>query len=66
MSAALGRGPARLLVPALAGALFLALQMVALLARTPWSDFLDQLTSPEILEALRLSLVTSLAALSKN
>ena len=64
MSAALGRAPARLLVPALAGALFLALPMVALLARTPWSDFLDQLTSPEILEALRLSLVTSTAALA--
>ena len=39
MSAALGRAPARLLVPALVGAVFLALPMVALLVRTPWSEF---------------------------
>ncbi len=64
MSAALGRAPARLLVPALVGAVFLALPMVALLVRTPWSEVVEQLTSPEILDALRLSLVTSLAALA--
>jgi len=60
---AIGRAPARLLVPAVAAVVFLALPMAALLVRTPWSDFLGQLTSPPILDALRLSLVTSLAAL---
>ena len=61
---ALGRAPARLLVPAGVAAVFLALPLVALLARTPWADFLGQLTEPAILDALRLSLVTSLAALA--
>ncbi len=61
---AVGRPPARLLVPALLGAVFLGLPLVALLARTPWEDFWSQLTSPAILDALRLSLVTSLAALA--
>ena len=60
---ALGRAPALLLVPAAVGVLFLMLPMVALLIRTPWQDFIDQLTSPAILDALRLSLITSLAAL---
>lgn len=63
VGAALGRPPARLLAPALLGAAFLALPLVALLVRTPWSDFVDELTSPEVLEAMRLSLETSLAAL---
>jgi molybdate transport system permease protein len=59
---AFGRPPLRLLVPAGIGAVFLAVPMVALLARTPWGGFLDRLTEPAILDALRLSLVTSLAA----
>jgi molybdate transport system permease protein len=49
-------------VPAVLGVTFLGLPMVALLARTPWQDFLSRLTEPAILDALRLSLVTSLAA----
>jgi molybdate transport system permease protein len=53
-----------LLVGAGAGVVFLALPLVSLLVRTPWSDFLEQLTSPEILAALRLSVLTSLAAVS--
>ncbi len=61
---ALGRAPARLLVPAAVAAVFLALPMVALLARTPWTDFLTHLTDPAVLDALRLSLVTSLAAIA--
>lgn len=61
---ALGRTPARLVVPAVLAAGFLALPMVALLVRTPWTDFLTQLTSPAVLDALRLSLVTSLAAVA--
>ncbi len=59
----LGRAPARLLVPAGLAGVFLLLPMAALLARTPWGDFLSQLTEPAILDALRLSLVTSLAAI---
>ena len=59
---ALGRAPLRLVVPAVLGVAFLGLPMVALLARTPWQDFLSRLTEPAILDALRLSLVTSLAA----
>ena len=61
---ALGRAPARLLVPAGVAAVFLALPLVALLARTPWSDFLTRLTDPAVLDALRLSMVTSLAAIA--
>ncbi|MEP7091356.1 MAG: ABC transporter permease [Nocardioidaceae bacterium] len=61
---ALGRAPVRLLVPAVLAVAFLALPMAALLVRTPWSGFWGQLTSAPILEALRLSLVTSLAAIA--
>jgi molybdate transport system permease protein len=61
---ALGRAPARLVVPALVGVVFLMLPLVALLSRTPWVDFLQRLTEPAILDALRLSLVTSLAAIA--
>ena len=60
---ALGRAPALLVVPALVGVLFLMLPMAALLIRTPWDEFFGQLTSPAILDALRLSLITSLSAL---
>ena len=42
--------------------MFVALPLVGLLARTPWSDLVNQLTSPEARAALRLSLGTSLAA----
>jgi molybdate transport system permease protein len=50
-------------VPALLALAFLALPMLALLVRAPWSTFGAQLTSPAVLEALRLSLVTALAAI---
>lgn len=61
---ALGRAPYLLLVPAVLGVAFLALPLAALLVRTPWSDLGTRLTDPAILDALRLSLVTSLAALA--
>ena len=61
---ALGRAPYLLLVPAVLGVVFLALPLAALLVRTPWSDLGTRLTDPAILDALRLSLVTSLAALA--
>jgi molybdate transport system permease protein len=59
-----GRAPLRLLVPALLAVAFLTLPLVALLTRTPWSQLLDRLTSESVLQALRLSLVTSLAAVA--
>lgn len=60
---ALGRAPGVLLLPAGLALAFLLLPVVALLVRTPWPDLLPRLAEPEILDALRLSLVTSLAAL---
>lgn len=55
--------PAVALLPLAAAALaFLALPVVALLARAPWSELISDLTSPAALEALRLSLVTSVSA----
>jgi molybdate transport system permease protein len=62
--AALGRPPLLLLLPALVAGAFLAVPVVALLARTPWADVPSQVTSPAILDALRLSLATSLAAVA--
>ena len=42
------------------GAVFIALPLVGLLARTPWGSITEQLSSPTALSALRLSLGTSL------
>jgi molybdate transport system permease protein len=44
------------------GIAFLAVPLVGLLLRTPWSRLPELLTSPIAIEALRLSLITSLAA----
>ena len=60
--AALGAPPARLTLPAALGTVFLLLPLVALLTRTPWLGMAERLTDPAILDALRLSLVTSVAA----
>jgi molybdate transport system permease protein len=54
--------PPALLAPALLGLAFLVLPLVGLLLRAPWSDLGAQLTSPEVGQALRLSLVTASAA----
>ncbi|MEU1851097.1 ABC transporter permease [Streptomyces sp. NPDC019990] len=54
--------PVPLLVPALAGLAFLLLPLIALLVRAPWSGLPEQLASPEVGEALRLSLVCATAA----
>lgn len=56
------RVPLPLLVPALLGLAFLVLPLAGLLARAPWSDLPDQLTSAEVWQALRLSLVTATIA----
>ena len=61
-----GRGrsgvPIALLLPALLGLAFLVLPLIALLVRTPWSHLPDQLTSPAVWQALRLSLLCATAA----
>jgi len=59
---ALGRAPLALLVPAALAVLFLLLPLVALLARTPWGRLGDELTSRPVLDALRLTVETSLAS----
>jgi len=53
---------ALLMATALLGVAFLALPLVALLARTPWRAVPGELGSPALREALRLSLVSATAA----
>ncbi len=60
----MGRVPARLLVPAVLAVGVLVLPLVALLQRAPWAALPQRLTDPAILAALRLSLVTSAAAVA--
>ncbi|WP_243766568.1 ABC transporter permease [Streptomyces sp. GC420] len=54
--------PLPLLLPALLGLAFLCLPLLALLLRTPWRGLPEQLTSPQVWEALRLSLISATAA----
>ncbi|MER6473030.1 ABC transporter permease [Streptomyces collinus] len=54
--------PLPLLVPGLVALAFLLLPLVALLVRAPWRSLPDQLTSAEVWQALRLSLVSATAA----
>jgi molybdate transport system permease protein len=49
-------------VPAVLAVAFLALPLVGLLVRAPWGRFLEVLGSESSLEALRLSLVTSVSS----
>ncbi len=49
-------------VPVVLAALLFGLPLLGLLARAPWATFLEQLGSPPVLAALRLSLVCSVAA----
>ena len=55
----LGRPPAVLVVPAALAASLLVLPLVSLVLDTPWSTFLEQLTSEPVREALRLTAVAS-------
>ncbi|WP_405152048.1 ABC transporter permease [Sphaerisporangium sp. NBC_01403] len=50
------------MVPAAIGLAFLALPLAGLLVRAPWGTLGARLGDPHVLEALRLSLVTSTAA----
>jgi len=51
--------PGWVFVPAVAGVLFVALPLVAMLSRVDWSSFVDLITSESSMAALRLSLKTS-------
>jgi molybdate transport system permease protein len=51
-----------LIVPALLGLVFLVLPLLGLLVRAPWSTLAGRLAEPQVLEALRLSLVTATLA----
>ncbi len=58
------RAPAALLVPAAIGMIFLTLPLLGLLVRAPWRALPRLLSTPEVLDALWLSLLTaSLATL---
>ncbi|MEU9312821.1 molybdate ABC transporter permease subunit [Streptomyces sp. NPDC048256] len=54
--------PLPLLVPALIGVAFLVVPLIALLVRAPWRSLPELLTSAEVWQALRLSLVCATAA----
>lgn len=56
------RMPWALAVPALLGLAFLVLPMVGLLFRAPWSTLGARLGKPEVLDALKLSLLTATLA----
>jgi molybdate transport system permease protein len=51
--------PLPLLLPALLGVAFLTLPLLGLLVRTPWSDLAGELRGTQVLQALRLSLITA-------
>src|SRR5207302_3058644 len=56
------RPPVWLLVPAAVGLAFLVLPVVAVVRRAPWGELGHELASGPVRTALRLSLVTSVAA----
>ncbi|MDR6320838.1 ABC transporter permease [Actinoplanes couchii] len=56
------RVPVPLLIPAILGLIFLILPLAGLLVRTPWATLFDRLAEPGVVEALRLSLITSTLA----
>lgn len=60
--AAARRPPLLLLVPAVLAVVFVALPLAALLQRAPWSSLGELLGRDVVVDALRLSLVTALAA----
>jgi len=57
------RPPAALLILAGVAVLFLALPLIGIVTRAPWSRLPHYLSDPSVLEALRLSLLCSLCAL---
>lgn len=57
------RPPVTLALPALLAVAFLLLPLIGILTRTQWGDLATHLTSPAVVQALRLSLVVALWAL---
>jgi molybdate transport system permease protein len=57
-----GRLPWVLVLPALFGMAFLVLPLAGLLVRAPWSTLAQRLAEPQVLQALRLSLVSATLA----
>ncbi|MGD3106024.1 ABC transporter permease [Streptomyces sp. YGL11-2] len=57
------RTPVALAAPALLAVAFLLLPLIGILSRTSWGDIGTHLTTPGVLEALRLSLLVSFWAL---
>ncbi|MEU2671253.1 ABC transporter permease [Streptomyces sp. NPDC007164] len=57
------RTPLALAIPALLAVAFLLIPLIGILARTSWADLGTHLTSPEVTQALRLSLLVSFWAL---
>lgn len=57
-----GSAPRVLAVPAVIAMAFLLVPLTALVARVEWSTFLADVTAPEAVTALRLSLVTGVVA----
>ncbi|KIF79652.1 ABC transporter ATPase, partial [Streptomyces sp. 150FB] len=55
--------PVVLVLPALLAVAFLLLPLLGVLVRTSWGDLGSQLTSPDVVEALKLSLLVSFCAL---
>ncbi|MFJ7589065.1 ABC transporter permease [Streptomyces sp. NPDC097617] len=58
------RPPLTLVLPALLAVAFLLLPLIGILVRTQWSELGAHLTSPGVVEALKLSLFVSLWALA--
>lgn len=56
------RAPLVLVIPAVLGLAFLVLPLAGLLIRAPWPTLLQRLAEPQVLEALRLSLVCASVA----
>ncbi|MBB6350025.1 ABC transporter permease [Nonomuraea muscovyensis] len=57
-----GRLPWMLMAPAVAGLVFLVSPLAGLLIRAPWPTLFQRLAEPQVMEALRLSLVTATVA----
>jgi molybdate transport system permease protein len=57
-----GRLPWMLVLPAVVGLVFLVLPLAGLLIRAPWSTLAQRLAEPQVLDALRLSLVCATIA----
>ncbi len=56
------RNPLGVVILAVIGLFFFTIPLIGLLARAPWSDLPDLLSSEIVLDALRLSLISSLGA----